>query len=75
MFALPGSPFASIATHTGRWIFVSLQSSVAQDNGIAVLLQEGPSLKLTQIIPLPGTPAGLYASSVKLRSEPLPLAA
>ncbi|WP_126554516.1 YncE family protein [Dictyobacter kobayashii] len=63
MFALPGSPFASIATNNGRWIFVSLQSSVAQDNGIAVLLQEGPSLKLAQIIPLPGTPAGLALTS------------
>jgi len=63
MFALPGSPFASIATHSGRWIFVSLQSATAQDNGIAVLLQEGPSLKLTQLVPLLGTPAGLALTS------------
>ena len=63
MFALPGSPFASVATHSGHWIFVSLQSSTAQDNGIAVLLQEGPSLKLAHIIPLPGTPAGLVFTS------------
>ena len=63
MFTLPGSPFASVATHTGRWIFVSLQSSTAQDNGIAVLLQEGPSLKLAHVIPLPGTPAGLALTS------------
>jgi DNA-binding beta-propeller fold protein YncE len=63
MFALPGSPFASVATHSGHWIFVSLQSSTAQDNGIAVLLQEGPSLKLAHIIPLRGTPAGLALTS------------
>src|SRR5215472_361243 len=63
MLALPGSPFASVATHTGGWIFVSLQSFTAHDNGIAVLLQEGPSLKLAHIISLPGTPAGLVLTS------------
>ena len=63
MFALPGSPFASVATHSGHWIFVSLQSSDVHDNGIAVLRQEGPSIKVAQIIPLPGTPAGLALTS------------
>jgi len=63
MLTLPGSPFASVATHTGGWIFVSLQSSNVHDNGIVVLRQEGPSIKVAQIVPLPGTPAGLALTS------------
>lgn len=62
-FALPGSPFASVATHDGDWIFVSLQSSTARDNGIAVLRQQESSLALKAIIALPGVPAGLTLTS------------
>jgi DNA-binding beta-propeller fold protein YncE len=63
MLALPGSPFASVASHSGQFIFVSLQGSQAQHNGIAVLRHEGASTAVAHIIPLPGTPTGLALTS------------
>jgi DNA-binding beta-propeller fold protein YncE len=56
---LPGQPYQARATINGQWIFVSLSSSKAASNGIAVLQQEGEQVCLKRVIPLTGTPLGL----------------
>jgi DNA-binding beta-propeller fold protein YncE len=62
MVPLPGSPFASVATRDGRWIFVSLDvPGLTNSSGIAVLQNTGGSIKIAHFIalPRPHTPTGL----------------
>ena len=57
--ALPGNPFGSVATHDGKWLFVSLNAvSAGAAHGIAVLRLAGQSATLVHVIPVP-SPLGL----------------
>lgn len=56
---LPGKvyPFASVATHDGKWLVVSLDSG--ETGSIAVWRLAGHSATLAHVIPLQSSPAGL----------------
>ncbi|MDQ6898068.1 MAG: lactonase family protein [Candidatus Dormibacteraeota bacterium] len=51
---LPGHPFKSIATRSGRWIFTSMSS-----NGIAVLRRDPGRLCLVHTVAVQGSASGL----------------
>jgi DNA-binding beta-propeller fold protein YncE len=56
--ALPGNPFASAATHDGKWICVSLDAN-SNTGSLAVLRLAGHSATLVHVIPMPSAPFGL----------------
>jgi DNA-binding beta-propeller fold protein YncE len=52
--SLPGRPFQPLATSDGCWIFVTMSSMVASDNGIAVLRRSGGRVSLAHVVPFEG---------------------
>lgn len=56
---VPGHPFASVASPSGQWIFVSLDSDQLGLGHIAVLQRSGASVRLTHLIAVPNSPSGL----------------
>ena len=52
--ALPGRPFQPLATSDGCWIFVTMSSTVASENGIAVLRRGGGAVSLARVVAFEG---------------------
>lgn len=52
--ALPGRPFQPLATSDGCWIFVTMSSTVASENGIAVLRRSGGRVSVARVVPFEG---------------------
>lgn len=52
--ALPGRPFQPLATNDGCWIFVTMSSTVASENGVAVLRRSGGRVSLAHVVPFEG---------------------
>ncbi len=57
--SVPDHPFASVASPSGQWIFVSLDSDQLGPGHIAVLQRNSAGARLTHLIAVPNTPSGL----------------
>jgi DNA-binding beta-propeller fold protein YncE len=58
--AVPGHPFASVASPSGQWIFVSLDGDQAGAGHLAVLQRTSAGgARLAHLLALPDTPLGL----------------
>ncbi len=56
---VPGRPFASAASPSGQWIFVSLNSDSLGAGHIAVLQRSGSGDEMSQLSAVPSEPSGL----------------